>query len=145
MRGMPDQDGRADLVVSRPPTGVTPGRGGRAPEVRDRPGMIPRVTDLHHHGLSGVQARPPRPSRAPAPAVPAWASAEARRAGLTRREWHVLAVLITGAPNRQISARLHISPRTVTNHLASIFAKLGTRTRTEAVARAVEIARLYES
>jgi ATP/maltotriose-dependent transcriptional regulator MalT len=107
--------------------------------------MIPRLTDLHHHGVSGVQARSPRPSRLPAHAVPAWASAEVCRAGLTRREWHVLSVLITGASNRQISARLHISPRTVTNHLASIFAKLGARTRTEAVARAVEVVGLYKS
>jgi len=144
MGGMPDHEGRAELVVSRPPTGVTPGRGGRGSEVRDRPGMIPRVADPHHHGVSGAQARLPRPSRVPAHAVPAWASAEACRAGLTRREWHVLSVLITGASNRQISARLHISPRTVTNHLASIFGKLGTRTRTEAVARAVQIAS-YES
>jgi DNA-binding CsgD family transcriptional regulator len=141
MGGMPDLDGRADQVVSRPLPGVTPGRGGRGPEVRDRPGVIPRVTGLHHHGV----ARPARPSQEPSHAVPAWASAEARRAGLTRREWHVLSVLITGASNRQISARLHISPRTVTNHLASIFAKLGTRTRTEAVARVVEIAGFYES
>ena len=70
-------------------------------------------------------------------AVPHWASAEARAAGLTEREWEVLSLLITGASNREISAALDISHRTVGNHLASIFSKLGVRTRTEAMALAL--------
>ena len=124
MGGMPDFGRRADVAVS-----------GRPPD----------VTGLHLHDTSGVRARPTPPLQEAVQAAPGWASPQARRAGLTRREWHVLSVLITGASNRQISARLHISPRTVTNHLASIFVKLGTRTRTEAVARAVEVAAFYES
>lgn len=71
-----------------------------------------------------------------------WASAEARSAGLTAREWEVLAILVTGATTRGISARLYISPRTVTNHLASIYGKLAARTRTEAVACALGTARM---
>jgi DNA-binding CsgD family transcriptional regulator len=38
-----------------------------------------------------------------------------------------------GLPNRQIAARLYISPHTVKFHVASILAKLGARSRTEAV------------
>ena len=68
---------------------------------------------------------------------PSWASVEARRAGLTGREWDVLSLLITGASNRQIAAALEISHRTVGNHLASIFSKLGVRSRTEAMAHAL--------
>lgn len=103
------------------------------------------MSGLHLRDASAVRVQAISRSQEPAHIVaPAWASAEARGAGLTRREWDVLSVLITGASNRQISARLHISPRTVTNHLASIFTKLGTRTRTEAVARAVEVAGFYE-
>ena len=68
-----------------------------------------------------------------------WASAEARRARLTAREWEVLSVLITGASNREISACLHISPNTVANHLANIFDKLQTDNRTQAVARVLGI------
>jgi DNA-binding NarL/FixJ family response regulator len=73
----------------------------------------------------------------PCDAANVWASPEARRARLTAREWEVLAVLVTGASNRQISERLYISPRTVTNHLVSIYAKLGARRRAEAVACAL--------
>jgi DNA-binding CsgD family transcriptional regulator len=68
------------------------------------------------------------------PGQPAWASPDTFDAGLTPREWEVLAILVTGAATREISARLHISPRTVTNHLGNIYRKLGVRTRSEAVA-----------
>jgi DNA-binding NarL/FixJ family response regulator len=70
-----------------------------------------------------------------------WASAEARQANLTEREWEVLEILVTGASTREISAQLCISPRTVTNHLASIYGKLGTHTRTQAVARALGLSK----
>ena len=63
---------------------------------------------------------------------PRWASAEARKARLTRREWEVLSVLVTGVSNGEIAARLHISPNTVANHLANIFDKLETNNRTQA-------------
>jgi ATP/maltotriose-dependent transcriptional regulator MalT len=72
-------------------------------------------------------------------ALPPWASIEARQAGLTAREWEVLSILVTGASNREISTSLLISPRTVGNHLASIFGKLYVRNRTEAAARAMGI------
>jgi ATP/maltotriose-dependent transcriptional regulator MalT len=68
---------------------------------------------------------------------PHWASVEARRARLTRREWEVLSVLVTGVSNGEIAARLHISPSTVANHLANIFDKMETKNRTQAVARAL--------
>ncbi len=77
----------------------------------------------------------------PSPCGASWASPEARGAGLTAREWDVLAILVTGASTREISGRLYISPRTVTNHLASIYGKLGAHTRAEAVACALGTAR----
>jgi ATP/maltotriose-dependent transcriptional regulator MalT len=92
-------------------------RGGDRPVAR-------RGSRSQQEGAPGAEARP-------------WASVEACSASLTTREWEVLSVLVTGASNREISARLHISPRTVANHLARIYDKLGTRTRTRAVARAV--------
>ena len=49
----------------------------------------------------------------------------------TPREQEVLHCLIEGLSNRQIAARLFISPRTVSYHLDNLFSKLGVRTRTE--------------
>jgi len=52
---------------------------------------------------------------------------------LTERELDVLRALAEGLGNKQIGGRLVISPSTVKYHLQSIFAKLGVRTRSEAV------------
>jgi DNA-binding CsgD family transcriptional regulator len=52
---------------------------------------------------------------------------------LTDRELQVLRALAEGMGNKHIGARLGISPSTVKYHLQAIFAKLGVRTRSEAV------------
>lgn len=52
---------------------------------------------------------------------------------LTAREREVLRLVADGLQNRQIAARLHISPHTAKFHVASILAKLGAASRTEAV------------
>lgn len=52
---------------------------------------------------------------------------------LTSREREVLTLLSEGLSNKQIAARLQISEHTVKFHVASIFAKLGAASRTEAV------------
>ncbi len=54
--------------------------------------------------------------------------------GLTPREAQVLRVVATGASNKDVAACLAISERTVERHLSNVFAKLGFRSRTEAVA-----------
>lgn len=56
---------------------------------------------------------------------------------LTERELEILALAGRGLTNKAIGAQLHISDRTVQNHLAHIFAKLQAASRTEAVMRAV--------
>jgi DNA-binding NarL/FixJ family response regulator len=60
-------------------------------------------------------------------------SATPRPATLTKREREVIALLCEGLPNRQISARLHISETTVRRHLTTIFAKLDVSDRLELV------------
>lgn len=53
--------------------------------------------------------------------------------GLTPREEEVLAFLIAGRSHRQIAEALSISVRTVEGHVAHLLAKLGVRTRAEAI------------
>jgi len=55
--------------------------------------------------------------------------------GLTRREGEVLAWVSRGKTNRDISAILGTSPRTVQKHVEHIFQKLGVETRTAAAAK----------
>ena len=51
---------------------------------------------------------------------------------LSRQELTVLTLLAQGMSNQQISIRLHISPKTVKNHLTHIFAKLRASNRRQA-------------
>lgn len=61
------------------------------------------------------------------------AAADETEPHLTERELDVLRALAEGLGNKQIGARLGISPSTVKYHLQAIFSKLGVRTRSEAV------------
>ena len=56
---------------------------------------------------------------------------------LTTRESDVLELLAEGLSNKGIAARLGISDQTVKFHLATIYGKLGTHSRTESVREAV--------
>jgi DNA-binding CsgD family transcriptional regulator len=68
-----------------------------------------------------------------------------RRFGLTAREVEVLGLLDGGLSNAEIAGELALSERTVAKHLEHIYAKLGVRNRTAAVARAREIPATAES
>jgi DNA-binding CsgD family transcriptional regulator len=54
-----------------------------------------------------------------------------RQAGVTAREHEILVLIGERLANREIAARLHLSVRTVENHVARLLAKLGARNRTE--------------
>jgi DNA-binding NarL/FixJ family response regulator len=74
------------------------------------------------------------------PAIPAQAPRSAHAAEseeLTPRERELLTFLGEGYGNREIAAALGLSDHTVKFHLRSIYAKLGARSRTEAVSLAV--------
>jgi DNA-binding NarL/FixJ family response regulator len=78
---------------------------------------------LHPEALEPLRRRAPIPTRAaPDPAQP-----------LTAREIEVLGMLAEGLGNKIIAARLGISTHTAKFHVASIMAKLGAGSRTEAV------------
>jgi DNA-binding CsgD family transcriptional regulator len=71
-------------------------------------------------------AAPPAPS--PAGAI-----------GLSRREREVLALIVAGHSDRDLAVALFISPRTASNHVGNILAKLEVDTRGEAAVRAVRL------
>ncbi len=57
-----------------------------------------------------------------------------RAAGVTSREFEVLRLLALGLPNKEIAARLYLSPRTVERHVANTATKVGVARRSELVA-----------
>lgn len=61
-------------------------------------------------------------------------------AGITAREADVLRLVAGGLANKQIAARLHLSPRTVEKHVESLLRKTGARSRTGLVAAASQAA-----
>jgi two-component system, NarL family, response regulator DegU len=58
---------------------------------------------------------------------------------LTRREVEVLQMLANGVSSGDVATKLFISGKTVKNHLAHIYSKLGATSRTQAVAKAVRL------
>jgi len=62
-------------------------------------------------------------------------------AGITAREADVLRLVADGLANKQIAARLHLSPRTVEKHVESLLRKTGARSRTGLAAASQAAAR----
>jgi DNA-binding CsgD family transcriptional regulator len=90
----------------------------------ERLGAIPSAErTLHRLRAAGVRGVPrgPRPSTAAHPA------------GLTRREAEVAALVAQGLRDAEIARRLFLSPRTVGHHVSHVLAKLGVRSRSEAI------------
>lgn len=59
--------------------------------------------------------------------------------GISPRELVVLHEIAAGLSNKEIAARLHLSPNTVKTHLARLYEKLGAKRRTDALRRAREL------
>jgi DNA-binding NarL/FixJ family response regulator len=59
--------------------------------------------------------------------------------GLSPREREILALLSTGATNREIADRLHLGPDSVKKAATALYRKLGVRNRTEAAQRAIAL------
>jgi DNA-binding NarL/FixJ family response regulator len=74
---------------------------------------------LRRHGVRSLPRRPRRATRN-------------NPAQLTQRQLDVLRLLAEGLRNIDISAALHISPKTVDHHVSAILAKLGVDSRRQA-------------
>jgi DNA-binding NarL/FixJ family response regulator len=61
---------------------------------------------------------------------------------LSRREAEVLELLSTGLTGEEIAERLVLSPETIRTHVRNAMGKLGARTRTEAVVKALDRAEI---
>lgn len=59
--------------------------------------------------------------------------------GISPRELDVLRELAAGYSNKEIAARLDVSPNTVKTHVARLLEKLDARRRTEAISKAREL------
>ncbi|WP_144121637.1 helix-turn-helix transcriptional regulator [Catellatospora sichuanensis] len=66
-------------------------------------------------------------------ALRGWSGLDAGPGGLTSREREVLVWALRGAPAKEIASGLVLGERTVETHLASIYRKLGVRTRIELI------------
>jgi DNA-binding NarL/FixJ family response regulator len=58
---------------------------------------------------------------------------------LSEREMEILAIMATGATNREIAGQLYITEGTVKNHVTNILGKLDARDRTQAVVKAQQL------
>ncbi|MFB9718418.1 helix-turn-helix transcriptional regulator [Planobispora longispora] len=77
----------------------------------------------------------PRPEgRTRATGAPAAEAAESPAVqALTAQQLQIARLVADGATNREVAARLFLSPRTVEHHLRNIFSRLGIRSRVELV------------
>ena len=106
---------------------VVPVRSGFA--VWREQAAVDRIAAFAGGGWSGAETEPP-------PSVRRRSPADRVTGELTEREREILGLVAAGMTNRQIADRLFISLNTVSHHLRSIFAKTGSRNRTEAAAHA---------
>ncbi len=100
--------------------GMTPEQALAAPEQAPPLEPVPTVSRPLPDG---------KPPLAPAPTYPA---------GLTAREMEVLRLVAQGMTDAQVAEQLVISPRTVNNHLTSIFSKIQVSSRSAATRYAME-------
>lgn len=73
------------------------------------------------------------PPRILAPSEAQGLDALARDTGITEREREIILLVASGLDTRQIGERLFISPKTVKNHMTSVYAKTGARNRVQLV------------
>ena len=76
-----------------------------------------------HLWFPSLDAEPSTVDREPAPSLQ----------GLTPRQGEILSRLLRGMPNKRIAADLGITEATVKEHVTAVLARLGVRSRIEAI------------
>ncbi len=117
--------------LSRGSTGWLPLDADADDVVAAAHGVVRGLTVISPSVLPSAGSSRDRPARREQRVAPV--TADGDEPHLTDRELEVLRALAEGLGNKQIGARLGISPSTVKYHLQAIFAKLNVRTRSEAV------------
>ena len=123
-------------IPAQPPVPVRPYRDGCIGSARRALGEL-RWAVCYGEGLALTRAQavslalgeptatpPARPRQPPGPA----------RSPLTRRQQEVAALVAEGLTDREIAARLVISPRTAESHVEQILTRLGFRSRAQVAA-----------
>jgi PAS domain S-box-containing protein len=98
--------------------------------------LILSATESHSNELAAAQQVQPDDVQARSHSVNS--GARFGRGGPTPREREVLSLLAAGATDEQIAEMLELSPATVQTHVRNAKAKLGARTRAQAVAMALQ-------
>ena len=74
---------------------------------------------------------------------PGYLKSVSRQPMFTDREYQVYPLLIAGFRNAKIASILNITERTVKHYTAEIYAKLGVKSRSEAMNRAMELGDIF--
>ena len=82
-----------------------------------------------------------RQGRPSAPSPPEAAGPSPDLSLLTRREFEIALLASGGQTSREIATLLHISERTVENHIGNVYSKLGISSRRELIKRAAKLSR----
>jgi DNA-binding CsgD family transcriptional regulator len=97
-------------------------------------GSVPALADACRSALRRIGA--PAPQRRVGTGR---VSGSLRQLGVTLREYEVFELLVDRLGNKEIGSRLHISPRTVEKHVASLLSKTGRTNRTDLITYATVV------
>ncbi|MER6813213.1 LuxR family transcriptional regulator [Spirillospora sp. NPDC000708] len=97
----------------------------------ERYGAVPWTGQARAELRAAGDAGPAPDPEAAAPRTAAGPGEPPALTGLTAQQAHIARMVAEGATNREIAARLLLSPRTIDHHLRNVFTRLGIRSRVE--------------